>query len=384
MSHVSADVHTQQREDRAARSQPGLTFSQLHGLVPVGVRILTERPLLQWRVDGRIAETDFSQFRPVRMYEVPPHNELRAVWRSFFDVPMGAPFFKDALDQSDKLPKKPELLETDWEVVSRVAAQPGNLPLDGAIFHMARTGSTLIHRMLSESGAVMSLSEVPMVDRVLYAAARYPADRRNQVIRDALGTYGQPRRPSERHFVLKMTDGTANIHLPEFRAAYADTPWIFVYRDPVEVMVSISRQSTGTMGNWMRNRLRGAERLGMPALSNPGLWPEEFMARTLRKFCSNAVAAARATPRGKFLAVNYSRLPEAVWETIAPHFGISLTQRERELMEVQARYSSKRRDTVEFTADSKVKQETAAPWLVNLARRFVEPVIEELRTLPQG
>jgi hypothetical protein len=361
-----------------------VNWADLAGLTPVGVRVGTPRPLLQWRVDGRIVESDFSHFRPVRMFEIPPENELRVVWRSFSDVPMTAPFFKDAMDQSAALKNSPEHFETDWEVVRSVANQPGNLALNGTIFHMARTGSTLIHRMLSATGSVLSLSEVPMMDRVLYSTLDYPNDSRSQIIRDVVNTYGQPRRPGEQHYVLKMTDAMANVRLAQYRSAFPDKPWIFVYRDPIEVMVSISRQGTGTMGQWMRNRLRGAERLGIPALANPAMWPEEFMARTLRRFCSMAVQAARATAPGKFLAINYSRLPEAVWETIAPHFGIELTARERALMQAQSQYSSKKRDTVEFTPDSKDKLEAAKPYVRQLAERFVVPAIEELRSLPQG
>ncbi len=360
------------------------TLIDLDGLTPSGVSTAGDRPLLRWRVKGQTAQTDFSHFRPVRLFEVPPRNELRVVWRDFADLPMTAPFFKDVLDKSEALEKKAEEFETDWEVARRVAAQPGNLPLSGTIFHMARTGSTLIHRLLSTCGLVLSLSEPPMIDRVLYVTHDYPEHERSQIIRDMMGVFGQPRRPAERHYVVKMTDGMANTRLREFHAAYPDTPWIFVYRDPVEVMVSIMRQSTGNLASWLNNRTRAAERLGMPALNNPALWPEDFLARTLRRFCSNAVEVARATAPGKFLAVNYSRLPEAVWETIAPHFGITLTARQRELMQAEARFSSKRRDAVEFAPDSKKKHEEAKPRVRSLAERLVAPAVEELRSLPQA
>ena len=356
----------------------------LNGLTPVGVSTAQERPLLQWRANGRISQTDFSRFRPVRLFEVPPRNELRVVWRDFSDLPMNTPFFKDALDKSEALEKKPEEFETDWEVAHRVATQPGNLPLNGVVFHMARTGSTLIHRLLSTTGLVQSLSEPPMIDRALYVTGSYAEKRRSQIIRDMVGVFGQPRRPAERYYVVKMTDAMATTRLREFRAAFPDTPWIFVYRDPVEVMVSMTRTSTGNVASWLNNRTRASERLRMPVLNDPGMWPEEFMARTLRRFCSIAVAVARATAPGKFLAVNYSRLPDAVWESIAPHFGITLTARERELMQAEARFSSKRRDAVEFTPDSKKKHEEANPRVRALAERLVVPAIEELRSLPQA
>jgi hypothetical protein len=356
----------------------------LNGLAPVGVRIEPVRPLLQWRVDGRIAETDFSHFRPVNAFTVPPNNDVRVVWRDFGEQPMTSPFFKDVIDTVTARPERPEDFETEWQVASRVAAQPGNIPLSGTIFHMARTGSTLIHRLLSASGLVLSLSEIPLTDRMLHLSAGWPQERRGPFIRDLVSVYGQPRRPTERHYVIKMTDAMANTHVGAYRAALADTPWIFVYRDPVEVMVSMMRQPTGSINNWMRNRVRAAARLEMPALANPGLWPAEFMARTLRRHCMGVAAVARATPPGKFLAVNYNRLPEAVWESIAPHFGITLTTKERERMQAEAKFSSKRREPVEFAPDSKKKHEEADPFVRGLAERLVMPAVEELRSLPQA
>jgi hypothetical protein len=356
----------------------------IRGLAPISARTSPERPILQWRVDGRVVETDFSRFRPVRMFEVPPQSALRVVWQDFADEPMGAPFFKHVIETANARQDRSDQFETDWEVVRRVAAQPGNLPLSGTVFHMARTGSTLIHRLLNASGLVLSLSEVGITDRMMQLTADWPEDRRGPIVRDTVAVYGQPRRPAETHYVLKMTDATANTHLRSFRAALPETPWVFVYRDPVEVMVSMIRRPTGTIGSWMHNRSRGARRLRMPGLADPALWPADFIARTLRRHCTIAAEVARATPPGKFLAVNYNRLPEAVWETIAPHFGITLTARERERMQAEARFSSKRRDEVEFTPDSKKKHEDAKPWVRELAERMVVPAVDELRSLPQA
>ena len=122
----------------------------------------------------------------------------------------------------------------------------------------------------------------------------------------------------------------------------------------------------------------------MPALNDPGMWPAEFVARTLRRFCMTAAEAARETPPGMFLAVHYKRLPDAVWETIAPHFGIEVTEEDRERMRAESRFSSKKTDATEFKPDSEAKQEEATQTVRDLAKRFVAPAIEELKALPQA
>lgn len=362
----------------------GLDLLNLAGLTPVGVRCMADDACLQWRVEDRLVETGFDRFRPVELRLLPPSGALRVVWRDFGDLPMTDNFFRGTLNKAIALEDRTESFETDWEVVSRLARHPDTLPFSGAIFHMARTGSTLVHRLLSKTGRVLSLSEPGIVDRALMLTTNWTLAESNPVLRDLIGALARPRRPGERHLVIKMTDATPNTRLRRFRAAFPDVPWIFLYRDPVEVMVSILRGPTGSMKEWLRRPVRFAHRLGMPALADRTMSREEFVARTLRRFCAAAVEAARATPPGLFLAVPYTRLPDAVWETIAPHFGVTLSPEDRAVMLAEARYSAKSRDGKEFTPDSEDKRSAATPEIVALAERHVMPLIEELKALPQA
>jgi hypothetical protein len=356
----------------------------LAGLTPVGVRMSPEGPRLQWRSQDRMFETDFERFRPVQIIKEPGSDDIRVAWRDFYDLPLNDPFFHIAQDACAEMKECAALFRTDLDVVDSVAAQADNIPFAGAIFHMARTGSTLVHRVFSATGKVASLSEVPMVNQALSRARRLPESQRARALRGVVGAYQRPRRPNEQHLVIKMQDAMPAKQLPVFRAAFPDTPWIFIYRDPVEVMVSLQRKPTGTLQQWYRNRAHTARNLGMPVLNDSALWPEDFMAHTLRRICASAIEAAKATPRGKFIAVSYKRLPDAIWETIGPHFGIKFTDKDRDEMRAASRYSSKTTDSVEFKPDSEKKREEAGPRLLGLAERLVAPMIRELESLPQG
>ena len=95
------------------------------------------------------------------------------------------------------------------------------------------------------------------------------------------------------------------------------------------------------------------------------MWPEEYIARTLRRYCMAAAEAARTTPPGGFLAISYKRLPDAVWETIGPHFGIGFTEQDRETMRAAARYSSKSKASAKIngirSTDSEGKLDEGQP-----------------------
>ena len=54
------------------------------------------------------------------------------------------------------------------------------------------------------------------------------------------------------------------------------------------------------------------------------------------------------------------------------------------MMRAEARFSSKKTDASEFRPDSDSKLEEATPAMKRLAERFVGPVIEDLKRLPQA
>lgn len=356
---------------------------KLTGLTPDGVRHADGRALLRWTVEGRAVETGFDRFRPVGLRPTAARSAIEVTWADMGDSPLTDPFYKVSVDRAAASAYAAGRFRTGQDTLRLVAGEPDPLPFTGAVFHMARTGSTLIHRLLGKIGWVQSISEIPIFDRALMLTEAWEEADRNAFMHDLVGAFCRPRRPAERQFVTKMTDAGASIRLPLFRRAFPDTPWVFVYREPIEVMVSVLTKPSGNIDGWYRNRLQAARRLDMPELGHPGMWPEEFMARTLRRFCSAAVEAARQTPKGRFLAVPYPRLPDATWETIADHFGIALTDRDRDVMRQEARYSAKGGDA-EFQSDSAKKRDLATPYMRRLADQFVGPMIEELRALPQA
>jgi len=171
----------------------------------------------------------------------------------------------------------------------------------GLIFHMSRCGSTLLVRMLAADPANTAINEDPGVDRA--ALSGDPAALRAAAA--ALAGDGP--------LYLKL-DCWAARELPLYRAAFPDTPWIFVYRDPVEVMVSHARRP----GSQMVGDLVAPARLGLAEIGNP-LDPA-YHAAVLTGVCEGALAH---WDLGGGLAVDYRDLPDALFDRILPHFGVS-------------------------------------------------------------
>lgn len=214
----------------------------------------------------------------------------------------------------------------------------------GFIFHMSRCGSTLVAQMLAALPQNTVISEAPLID-------------------DAIRTG----RPDWLCFVISaLCSGPGfvkldawHIHsLPLIRAAFPRTPWVFLYRDPVEVMVSQLRHPG-------RQALPGAldpAVLGLRTDDITRLQRDEWCARVLAGFCESA-AKFRDDPHGLF--IDYCELPDAVWTRIAPHFGVALSNEEVEVMRAAARRDAKEPSRL-FYGNCHVKEYVPSPQIRSL------------------
>src|SRR5678816_558328 len=104
-----------------------------------------------------------------------------------------------------------------------------------SIFHMSRCGSTLVAQMLAALERNIVISEARPIDQVL--GAKVDEERRIAWLRWIVNALAQRRRPAEEFFFIKL-DAWHVLHLPLIQRAFPNTPWVFLYRDPIEVMVS--------------------------------------------------------------------------------------------------------------------------------------------------
>src|SRR6185369_5327085 len=110
----------------------------------------------------------------------------------------------------------------------------------GFIFHMSRCGSTLVSRMLGSLPRSIVLSEAGPIDSVLRAGFRAPSLAEAEHVswlRGMVSALGQRRAPDDNRLFIKF-DSWSIVYLGLIERAFPEVPWLFVYRDPVEVMVS--------------------------------------------------------------------------------------------------------------------------------------------------
>lgn len=235
-------------------------------------------------------------------------------------------------------------------VGERMRAQPGLKP-DGFIFHMSRCGSTLVSQMLAALPHNIVVSEAPPIDTILQAKQLRPATGENdqiQWLQWTLGALGVPRH-RERHLFVKF-DCWHTLALPLLRRAFPDVPCVFLYRDPVEVLVSHVRQP----GTQMVPGIVDPSAFGMDFSAALAMPVDEYRARVLAQVC--AAALRHMDEAAEF--IDYRELPDALYARILPHFGIDFGEADRATMREAALRDAKT-PMMSFSPDSATKQKEA-------------------------
>src|SRR5437763_1738342 len=154
--------------------------------------------------------------------------------------------------------------------------------------------------MLSAAGYRV-ISEAPPIDQAI--VGKLPE------LRTIVEAFG-----GDKPYVVKLD--AWHIHsLALIREAFPETPSMFLFRNPVEVLVSLMR-SPG------RHALPGAldPRVLAMAPDDMTMNGPEWSARVLAAICRSALRDRSG------LFVDYGELPGAVWDVVAPYFGLRLTE----------------------------------------------------------
>lgn len=272
-------------------------------------------------------------------------------WAWFGDRRLTDPFYADSVRQIASRPLSRTLrIRTDMDVLVAGAARQATLAPTGLIFHMSRCGSTLAAQMLAAVPHHIVVAEAEPIDAVVRWAetAAVPVAARASALRAIVAAFGRDPTGTARRYFLKL-DAWHILSLPLYRAAFPDVPWLFLYRDPEEVMVSQMRMPGTHFGG-------GVAGLVPPDNGTP-FTPEGFGARILARLLS---AAADHHPIGGGMLVDYATLLACMTHAIPGHFGFVPDAAERDAMAAAALRDAKAPDR-DFAADGSAKRAAVTP-----------------------
>lgn len=293
-------------------------------------------------------------------------------WCFVADDGLSEPDFDQTLNRCIQLPFNLLFREqTQIDFLSELRKTRPGLKPTGFIFHVTRSGSALVSRMLSALPKNMVLSEVRPIDSLIRSTRSEPSISNSQQIewlQSMVSSLAQQRRGDERNLFIKFHSWNI-IDLPIIKSAFPGVPWVFIYRDPIEVLVSQLHQR----GAHMVPGLIDPQMFEMDLAAISNMEPEMYCARVLAAICQ---AALQYHGSGGLL-INYKQLPEVVWTSISEFFGVNYSEAEMETMKIKTKRNSKD-PTVAFQDDSAEKRRKATERVREAANNWLYPVYERL------
>jgi hypothetical protein len=280
------------------------------------------------------------------------------------------PFFDETVARWLSGPDAKPLVRTGLEALGALDSEP-SLDPDGMIFHLSRCGSTLVSRLLRTVPGVVVLAEPAPLNALLRLdPALVDEATLVRLVRLLVRALGRCRHGDERQLVLKCTSWNIR-RRAVLAAAFPETPWIWVQRDPVRVLSSLFAEPPGWLGLQARPG-QAAQLFGLDPAALPAISRVEFAARVL-----GALLDAAATDPGRRLLVDYADLPYAVWQRVAPHFGLDADAAVTERMITESRFYSKDPASRIFIGDTPERR-PATDEMREAAERFAERRYREL------
>lgn len=169
-------------------------------------------------------------------------------WSLQQENPSTVAMFKDLRAQSTHCDDT--MVRVDlWEIVQKARQYDSSkndvVPVapNGVAFHETRCGSTLTANLLAgfspTQSRVYSESPPPIMAMKACDESLCNSDLHVKLIQDVFYLMGRrPRGTGELYYQFYKIQSVGTMYIQKFTAAFPDTPWIFLYRDSVEVMQS--------------------------------------------------------------------------------------------------------------------------------------------------
>jgi hypothetical protein len=314
-----------------------------------------------------MAHTDFHGWMPVDA--VVMNDRPGLAWMDVGEAHLTEPFFQQTVDrQRAEHPEREERF-TEFDTLVQLEKSFDSVAPTGFIFHSSRCGSTLLANACRAITNAIVLSEPPAVDKLI---ARFITDAGGHgtkeklysvFLRGVVNALAQRRTGEERHLFIKFACCSVS-QIERIRRIWPNVPWVFLYRDPVETIVSNMRNPPA----WMLDRDRRvlASITGSAPCAIAKWSAEELCARSIASFFSTAHLVAN----DQTLLLNYTQLSLPEIANALQFFGVSPGPAEMETIARQSQTYSKSTAARAFAADSTVKQNAATDLVREMADQW--------------
>jgi len=298
-------------------------------------------------------------------------------WLDMHDASMPEPFFQQTVDRFRL--EHPELSPrfTEFYLLPQLEKSFDSIRPSGFIFHSSRCGSTLLANAGRSVRGSIVISEANAIDQLV---TRLVTDRENSdvkraiysaLLRSVMTAFGQKLTGREEHLIVKYSCCSTS-QMAQLIRIWPDVPWVFVYRDPVETIVS----NLKTMPAWLLDEDRRvlAAIVDEPVARIEAMDPTELCARAVGSFYSTATQLAERN----CLLLNYQLISSKTLLDVLEFFGITPSEKEANQIAVSAGSYSKDISGRPFESDTLAKRSQSDSRIREMAAAWAYPQYEAL------
>ncbi|CAJ1961351.1 unnamed protein product [Cylindrotheca closterium] len=316
--------------------------------------------------------------------------------------PAAVPMFRDLVSHSPDCDIE-DVFKIDLKKIAELARHrdqiaveneepiPKVLNLTTVAFHESRCGSTLVanallamdpakHRTYSESQPGSQALKSTCGDNY----NRCTVDQAAAILKDTVYMMSRSNDPQEERVFFKFQSITTK-NIEVFQKAFPQVPWLFVYRDPVQVMMShIKDDPTLKYAKCVQTQSHHPPKDIKQIAKSHGR-DAKTMAR--EEYCAAHLAAISEAAVHRLndyaIPMNYDGLIQHLYEDVLPRiWGRALTSTETaNIQKVSQTYSKGRgKRHVDFKGDSEAKEHAASDAVKEAAALILKPSYDTLES----
>jgi hypothetical protein len=289
------------------------------------------------------------------------------LWMRLADVTFSEPFFQQTVDRVRAQNPEREERFSEFDALLQLDNVLPRVEPAGFIFHSSRCGSTLLANACRSLDDAIVLSEANAIDKVV---ARFITDADDSVkqslysvfLRAVVNALAQSE--SERRVFIKFACCSVS-QLERIRRIWPDVPWVFLYRDPVETIVS----NVSNPPAWLLDH----DHRILAHITHTS--PAEVAAMSLEELCARSIGSffstAHTLANDNSLLLNYSQLSLPAISGILDFFNVTPSTGELERIASGTRIYSKQVSAArDFVPDAGAKQKLASELVREMAARW--------------
>ncbi len=241
---------------------------------------------------------------------------------------------------------------------------------DLIIFHMSRCGSTLMTKALAQSRKNNIFGE----PGILFPAIHYLKCQNapNEIIKSSIyklfSSLGRQRLQTHENFIVKLSS-LETFAMPLLQEIYPRTKMLFIYRHPIEVIVSNIEKAA----LFMRHRVNSWNKNPFNQMND--IDDIEYLTTHI----SNCMQEALRLDHDSLNLLNYSDLTSENLHTIMDVLGLSFTSEEKHKMQLQfSQYSKADNKKQNFVPDGAEKLKSASDEIWEAYENHLQQIYQQL------